>query len=96
MKDGVPAFPTTSQNYDGHGVPCSDGMSLRDYFAAAKVSYKGFLPEDNHEYHEAVVGRPMPPEENVVERLVWCAEVVARVRYIFADAMLREREIDRG
>jgi hypothetical protein len=39
QNDGGPAFPY--QPLDGQGMPCQvaqDGMSLRDYFAAAALS----------------------------------------------------------
>jgi hypothetical protein len=88
MKDGVPAFPTTSQNYDGHGVPCSDGMSLRDYFAAHAMN--GLIAGDYEKVCES--GNPDGIER---ERQQYAA-AIARSAYRYADAMLAEREKNRG
>lgn len=66
--------------------------SLRDYFAASRVSINHFLPEDDQDTHERFIGRPMPPDDDLDARVRWCADVVAKVRYIYADAMLAARE----
>lgn len=39
---GGPAFPTTEFNHAGQIIPGSDGMTMRDYFAA-KVMQSGMV-----------------------------------------------------
>jgi hypothetical protein len=81
--DGGPAFP--------HNVDMlTDGMSLRDYFAAqalqAVIARGGFLLEKLGRFPESTgdVPRRARPRASSV--------FVAELAYDFADAMLAERE----
>jgi len=76
-KDGGPAFPldTGSCHYQ-------DGMSLRDYFAAAA------LPQSIQHIREAIERGVSPKTSNDVP------EAAARLAYQMADAMLAHRDGD--
>jgi hypothetical protein len=83
-----PAFPGS---YTGNnGMPVwSDGMTLRDYFAAkADVSQ---IKASSIADAEKLAGRALPKGDEV-EAFKWQCEVVAAMRYAMADAMLVVRE----
>ena len=71
QNDGGPAFPTPA------GIQHNDGMTLRDYFAAAAL--QGLL--GNSEFHvETDVESEIP-------------NAIATYAYQAADAMLKAREV---
>ena len=83
--DGGPAFPRLDELINtsrGFMAESSDGMSLRDYFAAAAL--QGLL--------SALKPRA---EDNVSERdgtpITHAAAQLPRIAYGYADAMLAER-----
>ena len=80
-----PAFPRDHAQ-DGH-----NGMSLRDYFAAhANI---GNVDELTPQMGTAVLGRACPDwAVDAHGCLVWWAEYRAALRFIEADAMLKERD----
>ena len=90
---GGPAFPiplNPGVSYGGH-APC-DGMTLRDYFAAAET-----LDDLEHLTMEGAVALAGPKPEgnwstNPIEWRKWEAKWRAAVRFIRADAMLKARE----
>lgn len=77
---GGPAFPLS---------PASvfTGMTVRDYMAAhadvSKVEPRAV------EAAEEIVGRPIP--EGTLDQLIWQADLIAKVRYLMADAMIKAR-----
>ena len=79
-KTGGPAFPTTKP-LDGWGDPNAD-MTLRDWFAGMAlqgyISYMGCGPNKVDQ-----IGK----DENEQNKTV-----IARCAYVYADAMLAERE----
>lgn len=85
--DGGAAFPRhPGLSIDDAGW---SGMTLRDYFAA-------HCPSDicNTEHRTAAgafVGRPFPDEGTIEEQAAWNVEVEAKMRYLYADAMLKAR-----
>ena len=88
IKDGGPAFPFTvikeSDGRTGAPINCDvfTGMTLRDYFAAdAPISLTQAIAI---EYQAALPGLNEAERANVFETL-------ARIRYEYADAMLKER-----
>jgi hypothetical protein len=92
INDGGPAFPATEANGCNNGVP---GMTLRDYFAA-KADLSSFRDEDGSLSAfsaKAVMGAP-PPIANTspLDVVLWWAEAEARLRLIYADAMLKARK----
>jgi hypothetical protein len=85
-----PAFPGS---YTGNnGMPVwSDGMTLRDYFAA-KADLSKFEVNSTSDA-EFLVGRPMPDRSATgYQQVKWQADLVAAIRYMMADAMLAARE----
>jgi hypothetical protein len=72
---GGPAFPCTEENYRDPRWT-SEGLSLRDYFAAKAM--------------QARVSQPFPPEYKQVPR-EQLAEMIANLSYEMADAMLKAR-----
>ena len=96
-KTGGPAFPQPS-------AFLNSGMSLRDYFAIhannqelADISYRTL----SRLAQEQIVGRSYPdePRESGKTRALWQLEVfefelelLAKLRFMMADAMLAERE----
>ena len=77
INDGGPAFP--NQPLDAQGNPCNaaqEGMSLRDYFAANAR----IRPSDQDSFAEGLLAG-----ETI-------AEYIARARYAYADAMIKQRE----
>ena len=102
MKDGGPAFPI---NRDG--VIFADGMSLRDYFAAAAMAaligtyphVSDFDGASDDTMADAINfcgwGDMMQTRcfsENEPSRKITHAECLASDAYFIADAMLKERE----
>lgn len=83
-KDGGPAFPIAS-DLIGH----SDGMTLRDWFAGMSTA-GGAIDLLHREGCEAMIGEPMP--EDMVGMVKWRMKVIARLKYIEADAMIAARE----
>jgi hypothetical protein len=73
--DGGPAFPAIY----GAEEPLTEGMTLRDYFAAAAL--KGLI----------TAGNGGPNGEAVSDGSWTFPDVRAKVAYIYADAMLKER-----
>jgi len=98
-EDGGPAFPSPLERYlnekDEYAYRGGEGMSLRDYFAAA-VEIKESDHPDTFVLVEVLLGRPMPaPEADLRGWLEFWAEYEAMVRGIKADAMLAERAKDK-
>jgi hypothetical protein len=83
QNNGGAAFPVTEQNGANFG-DC--GMSLRDYFAA-KAPVNGEIAIESA---KKLTGRP--PPNDFVENIVYWNEVDAKIRYMWADAMLAVRE----
>lgn len=76
--DGGPAFPAPGY--------IQQGMTLRDY-SAIHANISG---EMRAESAAKLVGR-MPPED-FIESIAYWNEVGAKLAYMYADAMLAERE----
>jgi hypothetical protein len=56
-KTGGPAFPTTDFTHAGQIIPGSEGMTLRDYFAAKAMQSILIDPRiDNDSYRECAEG----------------------------------------
>ena len=102
-KDGGPAFPVPSCQ-DANGQVCwgTDGMTLRDYFAAEALN--GFFSHPDNEYcyrwqhtdgeilllsHGETPASKAGGEWRIVATPL---QVMARAMYDAADAMLAERE----
>lgn len=89
--DGGPAFSggLLGQNFGAQaGKPYEPGMSLRDYFA----THIGTGGQVNQITAEILAGRVMPDiGENVEGYLSFWFEVEAKLRYMRADALIRER-----
>lgn len=88
-KEDGPAFPTASIQTlkDGHEFTFSGGVTLRDYFAIhapqptdQQISRGMDRDKNRNPYNEP--GKPKLRERE---------EIIAALRYEFADAMLRER-----
>ena len=82
-KDGGPAFPFATHTQDQRGVPMAhirDGMTLRDYFAAAALQGIIAYGPDAKMMDMAEGARGGAHE--------------ARAAYAWADAMLAERSRD--
>ena len=79
---GGPAFPVTDE--------CSGmlGMTLRDYFAAKADVSK--MQISSNEIAEKLAGRKRP--SGALEQFEWEISIVAKVRYMAADAMLEARK----
>lgn len=99
-EDGGPAFPVECywENdkvrqgvQTGNTQGWATGMSLRDYFAAHAPGDLIHTPHESIAEGEATIGRPYPAE-GVIEQGKWAMEVEAKVRYMYADAMLKARE----
>lgn len=96
--DGGAAFPTHREErvYVGERdrlatmafVPVG-GMTLLDYLAAHADLVDFHMPKKSA---EIVVGRPQPPEDDILALLQWSAELTAKLRYGLAIAMLAEKE----
>lgn len=98
--DGGAAFPGKTGRDISRGSPCgisetdtifdnNSGMTLRDWFAGqADINIS---PNNvSSESAESLAGRKEP--NSGVEWYEFWAEVKAKLRYIEADAMLKERE----
>jgi len=79
MKDGEAAFPRPHSEWKDHVFSAQFGMSLRDWFAGnchIELDYvEGYIPTD--------IGKNIGLEEILKKR--------AQLRYLEADAMLKER-----
>lgn len=84
--DGGPAFP----HCQVEGYEPGDGMSLRDYFAAAFIVG---ADEITQQMGETLLKKQCPTWEpgNTMESVRWWAESEAAYRYLKADAMLKAR-----
>ena len=83
--DGGPALPITAGNQ-----VYAQGMSLRDWFASqAEVAVAYDLL--HREGCEELVGEPMP--EGMSGLVRWRLKVVAKLKYMQADAMLAARDL---
>ncbi len=70
----------------------SQGMTLRDYFAAAlPYNATNDLPNQDPAQLEEIVGMKIP--ETWKEREAWRHDLEAAVRYSKADAMMRRRDL---
>jgi len=82
INDGGPAFPTYWYDRDSTGEMVvreqADGMSLRDYFAAKAM--------------QSIIAKS-PYEINSYEESKNKIEVCAIGSYVYADAMLKAREL---
>jgi hypothetical protein len=92
MKDGGPAFPKlshsdhyVSEGYSMHAS--SDGMSLRDYFAAAALN--GILSNDETMRQGVLLTKDMKGVDSL-------QTVNSLLAYAYADAMLKARASNRG
>ena len=96
MYNGSAAFPI-ERKIDSNGFeiqPYEYGMSLRDYFASKATD------EDIHFFKLLAEKEvPIPPDitpkfkEDVNwERLAWEGTIICKARFLFADAMLKERD----
>ena len=95
--DGWPAFPSDGLRYTNGGFrpgTDSNGMTLRDYFAAKETmpDWDQAIASMPIEFAEQLAGRPMPSTGNYVDVLKWEAELRSALKYIRADAMLAARE----
>jgi hypothetical protein len=93
-RTGGPAFPMLWNAADQSPWQIEGGMSLRDYFAAKVDVRFAFEVVRTIADMEAVVGEPYPGDtlEVLIERLRFYAKASAVLRYIEADAMLKERD----
>lgn len=83
---GGPAFPSRYVHTDGR-IFYEEGMSQRDYFA----THCGVGGSVNQITGERLAGRPMPDiDEDTEGHLAFWYEVEAKLRYMRADAMVRE------
>lgn len=90
IKDGGPAFPNLKANDSGPRDARNAGMSLRDWFASnADVSGISFA---NSAEGAIWMGEPCPGPEDFDALIGLNARLIARLKYIMADAMLAERE----
>ena len=78
--DGGPAFPV---------MYCSEGMTLRDYFAGQALA--GFVGQWEKEICEAGVDEISNEKRSERERAEWIQRA-ANTSYGYADAMLAARE----
>ena len=80
LNDDGPAFPSgvAGPEYGDHAGECMEqGMSLRDYFAAASL---------------AALSKDFRSATGISENIRRIAELNARLAYLVADAMLAERK----
>lgn len=89
-KTGGPAFPTDNEHQTGPHTYHSEGMSLRDYFAA-KAMQAAWTGDDT------VYPGPSLTDKAAMAKAVneWRAEAQAKIAewsYAMADAMLNARE----
>lgn len=90
LADGGPAFPVAEDHKVADSLPWTAGMSLRDYAAIhADLSQMRFgSAAEAAEF----MGEPIPADLAGAIRL--SARAVARLRYDFADAMLKARMLE--
>ena len=80
MKDGGPAFPQMlGERYEPMST---DGMSLRDYFAAKAM--QGILSNSEVEKFRQSLDKNIPDSKQI--------EAITLLSYEIADAMLKARE----
>lgn len=100
QKDGGPAFPASASVKRHNPVTgvtlfepiTSGGMSLRDWLAGTVEAGAIVAIRDQHDA-EVLTGVKAPDADcSIVERLEHVMRVEARIRYIYADAMLAERD----
>lgn len=87
-ENGEQAYPAAWGNPEQGGdyVP---GMSLRDYFAANAPDE--LLQFNNPEDAAAFVGRELPAYDDVQANVELSMALLAKARFMYADAMLKER-----
>ena len=81
--DGGPAFPQEPRL----DIDVFLGLSMRDYFAAhcpSDLARLGVRADA-----ERLISKDAP--DDIIAKLHWNTEVEAKLRYIYADAMLAER-----
>lgn len=78
LPDGGPAFPTDNEKQVGHQTWHYEGMTLRDYFAAAALT--GVMEMISKGSHQ-----PSPADKS------GGASFIARSTYEIADEMIRAR-----
>lgn len=88
-KDGGPAFPMLTNIAHNSDWATDCGMSLRDYFAAHapepsedEIGRQVSIDRSRNPYNEG------PPKPKIRERY----EIIAYLKFRYADAMLKERE----
>jgi len=92
MNNGGPAFPIwTTEDDHGRSLPREEtqGMTLRDYFAAKAL--QGMMNQPDYETYPGDVNAPSA--DLLIAK--WRKGIYARyanVSYLIADAMLAERE----
>ena len=96
MKDGGPAFPMGFPEAASNAVKGERddamGMSLRDYFAAT-VGTADLVGIKVQADREALAGMKQPePYDSGIEGIKFNMKVEAALRYLYADAMLKERD----
>lgn len=88
MSNGGPAFPTENERQTGANSYHYEGMSLRDYLAA-------HCPDSYCDMEGWTVGECAAficlPEGTKYNRREHYRFVIAKLRYEYADAMLKER-----
>ena len=90
--NGGPAYPQHGWSSDPETIKRMqgrEGMSLRDYFAAAAM--QGMTPKLHKSDAWNDLGQFDCVTENACETLAAC-ELIANTAYTLADAMIRERE----
>lgn len=98
LDDGGPAYPQPCTS-EGHAANspfpmAGGGVSVRDFFASSVVLTNEDLP-DNH-LAEIMIGRKQPnPNDDPINCWIWHDDVEALIRGMKADAMIRERSINR-
>jgi hypothetical protein len=86
IKDGGPAFPAEGPSI---GQFESYGMTLRDYAAIHGDMEKTEV--NSMDAAIEIVGRPFP--DGTLDQVAWQFDLLWRLRFMSADAMLRAREV---
>ncbi len=89
---GGPAFPIQGQSFvlgEGRHTPSCPGMTLRDWFATEIDP--GSVTFATQAEAEEIMGIPYPSNGSEKDKFQWQMQIVAMVRYMMADAMLKER-----
>jgi len=81
MKDGGPAFPTDYSSVDGFKHKVEAGMSLRDWFAAKAM--QGMITALTEFKKNMLDG------DSIIKNR---PKDISELSYLYADAMLKERE----